>query len=227
MAARATVRGFTLVELLVAIAIFGLVVGVASYGFSLFSRHWDGRRGDFERAQGEYQRLDLVNTALQDTLPWVVRGEKGALGFYFLGREEGLTLVTDSPVFSPGRPAVIRLFREPETSGSWKLVYEEAPLDKVLLRRADQVLPFSYRMVVAQGLSKIEFRYFGWESLDVRLAAADNPEPGRQPGWSGEFDGILRHQHPQRIGLRLGGGETVLFVPERASIAFGRYMVPE
>lgn len=227
MAAHARVRGFTLVELLVAVAIFGLVVGVASYGFSLFSRHWDGRRGDFERTLAQYQRIELVTAAIEDTLPWAVRGEAGAIGFYFLGREEGLTLVTDSPVFSPGRPAVIRLFREADADGLWKLVYEEAPLGEVLLRRTDQVLPFSYRMVVAQGLPRPEFRYFGWESLDVRLAAADVLEAAGTPGWFGEFDGILRRQHPQRIGLRLGGSETVFFVAERADIAFRRMMVPE
>ena len=63
-------------------------------------------------------------------------------GFYFLGREEGLTLVTSSPVFSPEQIAVIRVFREPASDGRWNLVYEEAPLTGVLLRRSDQTLPF-------------------------------------------------------------------------------------
>lgn len=227
MAAVGKVRGFTLVELLIAVAILGLVVGVASYGFSLFSRHWDRTSGDFERTQGQYQRLQLVTTALEDTLSWAVRDESGAPGFYFLGRDEGLTLVTGSPVFSPGGVAVIRLFREPDADGHWKLVYEEAPLEGVELRRASQVLPFSRRMVVASGLPEARFRYFGWESLEARLAYGDLPGAGLEARWWDEFDGLKRRQHPQRIALALGGAEAVFVVAERTEAALARYMVPE
>jgi prepilin-type N-terminal cleavage/methylation domain-containing protein len=227
MAAAREMRGFTLVELLVALAIFGLVVGVASYGFSLFSRHWDGRSGQFGRTQGQYLRLNLVTAALEDTLPWAVRNEAGKPGFYFLGRDEGLTLVTGSPVFSPGSAAVIRLFREPDGAGRWKLVYEEAPLNGVLLREANQVLPFAHRMVVLDGLPKPVFRYFGWESLERRLAADETADPGLTPRWFEEYDGLARGQHPQRIAFALGETEAVFFVPARADAALRRTVAVE
>ena len=227
MAAPLRLKGFTLVELLVAVAIFGMVVGVASYGFSLFSRHWDGRVGSFERTQGQYQRLDLVTAALEDTLPWAMRNEAGRLGFYFLGREEGLTLVTGNPVFSPNQIAVIRFFREPQADGRWQLVYEEAPLEGVLLREAGQTLPFRHRMVVMRGLPQPRFSYFGWESLERRMTEADAAEGGSGPGWFEEFDGLKRGEHPQRIGLRMAATDAIFFVPERADAAMNRYMGPE
>jgi len=227
MAADPRVRGFTLIELMVAIAIFGLVVGIATYGYSLFSKQWDGWRGGFDRTEARFQRLDLVATALQDSIPWVVRDAAGEPGFYFLGRDEGLTLVTGSPVFSPHTSAVIRLFREPAGNDRWNLVYEEAPLAGVLLRAANQTLPFRHRMVVTHDLPQPTFLYFGWESLEARLRAEDAPAGASVPRWYTEFDGLKRRQNPQRIAIELGGTRAVFFVPDRADISLQRYVGPE
>jgi len=223
----AQVRGFTLIELLIALAIFGMVMGIASYGYSLFTRHWEGRLGRFEQAQAQYQRLDLVIAALEDTLPYVVRDERGVPGFYFLGRDEGLTLVTKSPVFSPGELAVIRVFRERSEEGSWNLMYEEAPLTGVQLRRSDQVLPFQHRIQVLANVPDLEFGYYGWESQQKRFEAFDAPESGFKAEWFAEYDGLKLRMHPERIALRLDGQEAVVFVPERADTSFRRFVGAE
>jgi prepilin-type N-terminal cleavage/methylation domain-containing protein len=227
MGTHAKVRGFTLIELLIALTIFGMVIGIATYGYSLFSRSWEGRLGQFQRAQDQYQRLDLVVAALENTLPYVVRGPDGAPGFYFLGRDEGLTLVTMSPVFSAGNLAVVRVFREPAGDGRWNLLYEEAPLEGVQLRLASQTLPFQHRMVVLRDVPDLEFSYFGWRSIEKRMAAADAPELGYQPEWSSEFDGLALNVHPQRIAIRIGESDAVVFVPERADVSFRRFLDPE
>lgn len=227
MGTHAKVRGFTLIELLIALTIFGMVIGIATYGYSLFSRSWEGRLGQFQRAQDQYQRLDLVVAALENTLPYVVRGPDGAPGFYFLGREEGLTLVTMSPVFSAGNLAVVRVFREPAGDGRWNLLYEEAPLEGVQLRLASQTLPFQHRMVVLRDVPDLEFSYFGWRSIERRMAVADAPELGYMPEWSTEFDGLALNVHPQRIAIRIGESDAVVFVPERADVSFRRFLDPE
>jgi len=227
MGTHAKVRGFTLIELLIALTIFGMVIGIATYGYSLFSRHWEGRLGHFQQAQNQYQRLDLVVAALENTLPYVVRGPAGAPGFYFLGREEGLTLVTMSPIFSAGDLAVIRVFREPAGNGKWNLLYEEAPLKGVQLRLASQTLPFQHRMIVLRDLPDLTFSYFGWRSIEKRMAVADAPELGYMPEWSSEFDGLVLNVHPQRIAIRIGDSEAVVFVPERADVSFRRFLDPE
>lgn len=227
MGKHAQVRGFSLVELLVALAIFGMIVGIAGYGYSLFTRDWERRLARFEVVQGQFQRLDLVVQALENTLPYVVRDAAGRPGFYFLGRDEGLTLVTMSPIFNPGALAVIRVFREPAGDGTWNLLYEEASLKGLHLRRADQELPFSHRMVVLRNVSGLDFGYFGWSSIERRMQAADKPELGYLPEWSTSFDGLKSRLHPERISMRLDGQEAVVFVPERADASLRRYQEPE
>lgn len=207
--------GFTLVELLIAMAIFGMVMGIASYGYALYTRHWAGQLGAFERAQAQQQRVDLLMRALESALPYMVRDADDRPGFYFLGREEGLTLVTSSPVFSPEEIAVIRVFREAADDGRWNLVYEEAPLTGVLLRRADQTLPFRHRMIVLRDLARLEFAYFGWDSLEHRLAAADSPEAAFAARWYPAYDGLRQRLHPERIAMKLPGGDAMIFIPER------------
>lgn len=214
MASRSRVSGLTLIELLLAIVILSMLIGIATYSFSLFARHWSDRNQSFEISLAQFQRLDLLVTALSDALPWLVRNSDGAIGYYFLGRKEGVTLVTDSPIFADQTPALIRVFGERQTDGLWRLVYEEAPLDEVSLRSVDQVLPFTKRLVVLRNLRSLDFRYFGWTSVEAR--SGDAPEGATTPPeWRYEYDGILFFQHPIRLAMTLDGVPVYFELPDR------------
>jgi prepilin-type N-terminal cleavage/methylation domain-containing protein len=202
------VKGFSLLEMLVAVTVLSMVIGISTYAYAIFVRQWDGHLGRFDDAQAQYQRLEWLAAALEDTLPYVVRDDEGELGFYFLGRDEGLTLVTMSPIFGVGEPALIRLFREPDEGDAWRLVYEEAPFAGTLLARADQRMEFRHRLVIARGLPLPVFRYFGWADLRSRVTAAER-------SWFDDYDGLLRHFHPEKIEVRLGRDVAVFEFPER------------
>ncbi len=224
--ARTHLKGFTLIELLVAVVILSLVIGLGTLGFSLFTQHWARSRADFDQRLTDYQRLALVHRAIEDAIPWAVRSGSGRVGFYFLGREEGLTLVTASPVFNPGQVAVIRVFRESGGKDESRLVYEEAPLNGVRLREADQTLPFQHRLVVLQSLKgPTAFRYFGWASLDERVRESGPGEMPPMPKWFEEYDGLVRGQHPQRIGIAIDGNEATYFIADRVDAAINRMIV--
>lgn len=214
MATPRTLKGFSLLEMLVAILVLAIVIGISTYAYSLFIRQWDGHLGRFDEAQAQYQRLEWLSAALEDTLPYVVRDDDGQLGFYFLGRDEGLTLVTMSAIFGVGAPALIRVFREPDEDGAWRLVYEEAPFAGTLLVRANQRMDFRHRLVIARGLPRPEFRYFGWASLGSRLTIEEASPESR--AWFVEYDGLVRRFHPEKIELRMGNDGAVFDVPSRS-----------
>lgn len=212
-----SVKGFTLIELLISMTVMGLVIGLGTYGFSLFSKHWDGRDGFFERSLGELQRVDLCVSVLQGTLPWAVKDTNGAVGFYFLGREEGVTFVTQNGIFSPDAPALVRLFRESIDGRAFQLVYEEAPLANESLRRADQVVPFKHRLVILSRVQTLEFRYFGLGSPEERLGDVIDGAVAA-PRWWGEYDGMDRFQHPLRLELNIDGHRTDFPLPDRTDL---------
>jgi hypothetical protein len=211
-ARKRALSGFTLVELLIAMAISTLVIGLATFSFSLFSKDWVSRVTGFERAAARVQRIDLLSNAMSSAVPWTVRDRVGKYGYYFLGRRDGLTLVTAEPVFGGGAPAVIRVFRELEPGGSARLVYEEASLADLILSDADQVLPFKHRMVVASGLRSLEFRYFGWASPTERASVDIG---GGKPIWWEEYDGLQRLEHPLRVAVSIDRVEAIYAMPER------------
>jgi len=225
MATPRSLKGFSLLEMLVAITVLSMVIGISTYAYSLFIRQWDGHLGRFDEAQAQYQRLDWLASALEDTLPYIVRDDNGVLGFYFLGREEGLTAVTMSPIFDVGEPALIRVFREADDSGAWRLVYEEAPFAGNLLARADQRMDFRHRLIIARNVPHLKFRYFGWADLQTRMSFGEALNVRRS--WFDEFDGLQRQFHPEKIELNLGGDAAVFDIPVRADALVEYYMGAE
>ena len=225
MATPRALKGFSLLEMLVAMTVLSMVIGISTYAYSMFVRQWDGHLGRFDEAQAQYQRLEWLAAALEDTLPYVVRDDEGALGFYFLGRDEGLTLVTMSPIFGVGEPALIRVFREPDEGDAWRLVYEEAPFAGTLLAHADQRMEFRHRLVIARGLPLPVFRYFGWADLQSRVTVGESLSAERS--WFDDYDGIVRRFHPDKIELRLGRDVAVFEFPERVDSLVSTHSEPE
>lgn len=221
MATPRALRGFSLLEMLVAVAVLSMVIGVSTYAYAMFIRQWDGHLGRFDEAQAQYQRLEWLAAALQDTLPYVVKDEQGALGFYFLGRDEGLTLVSMSPIFAIGEPALIRVLREPDAEDTWQLVYEEAPFAGTLLARADQRMKFRHRLVIAHGLPRLTFRYYGWSDLQARLLGGESQDYVRS--WFVEYDGLQRRFHPDKVEVRLGSDVAVFELPARTDYLVSAY----
>lgn len=212
--------GFSLVELLLALSIMFAVLVLAATAYQLYTNSW---KRDLSNIEQSYQRLrfnELMLDALQGIIPLSVTEVSGSnkLGFYFLGREEGFTAVSASPIYNVQAPAVIRIFREQNENGSLRLVYEEASLAEKPLIYSTQELPFSYRKVLLDNLNSLDFSYYGWANSQVRadsLAEFAN-EIGK--GWFAEYDGLIRKFHPDQIRIEIDGFQLTIAVPNRTDL---------
>lgn len=213
-------KGFTLIELLVSAAILFTLLALAMFGYQLFSQQWHKSNQRTELAYHQLRNYELFSQALHGIIPYVVREQQSA-GFYFLGREQGFTAVTQTPIYNTDAPAVIRVFREPDTKGGFRLVYEEASLKSQPLVEAGQTLPFSHRLVIIPQLTSIEFSYHRQKLGNVELT--EQGDVIREFEWVQTHDGLITKSHPNQLGINLAGFSWFFSIPERQAIMKSRY----
>lgn len=216
-------RGFTLIELLIAMSIMLAMLVLAGTAYQLYTVSWQRDLSKIENAYQQFRDTELLLDAMQGILPYAVT-DQGEQAYYFLGREEGFTAVTYSPLFNAGFPAVIRVFRETNASGSFRLVYEEASLHETLLKDASQNLPFAHRQIILDDLSQVSFHYFGWSDYITRASAFTDLDMNTTDSlkWFEQFDAISRRLHPEKIRIQLGEFTLEFAVPDRSRLNISR-----
>ncbi|RUO56269.1 prepilin-type N-terminal cleavage/methylation domain-containing protein [Pseudidiomarina homiensis] len=223
---RKTQRAFTLVETLIAMVLLSLLMLGGALAYDYFTQNWQRNKGSMNDAMQRHHLTTLVQRVTQSTFAKVVHKNRqaGHLGFYFLGREEGFTAVSSASVQDPTVPAVYRLFKEQNQDGTWRLIYEEAPLKGFRLEEPEQNLPFNFRRVIYDNIAELDFSYFGWNNYDERrdVISAENREV-LEPRWFNEYDGLARVVHPIAIRINLNGMSWLITVSDNAIDILGGY----
>lgn len=174
-------RGFTLLEMLLAIAIFSLVIGVIFTSFRLGSSSWEKGERDIEC----YQKIRAVNELMfreiRSCFPYLLTpGELDThVKFYaFFGKEDSLKFVSAASVQKINRGLSFIEFWVKEGTG---LMVGEAlaigpELAELSLRDEDQAL------VIDPAVKKIHFRYFDRKSQDEKGEWEQTWDPRNKTG---------------------------------------------
>lgn len=212
-------RAFTLIEVMIAMVILTSLMFIANYSYSLYSEYWHGRLGSFDSTMHYHKGLLQVKETLDSSIPYIVidndtQDKQDRLTFYFLGRADGLTLVTAAPIFAEDtvQAAVVRIFSEKTTDG-YQLIYEEAPLKTQLLTHLAQELNFSYRTILMTLAQPIQFDYLGWPAYEHKYHPDEvkNPQP---PSWRSEYDAAVTQIQPVKLRLTSGNTQLIFDLPE-------------
>lgn len=212
-------KGFTLIELLIAMSLMFMTLTLAMFGYQSFTMQWQ-RQGQL--IQHQYQQLkanELLVRSLKGLIPYVVNYKK-TNGFYFLGKENGFTGITNNPIYTAEGLAVIRVFSEKNPDGGFRLVYEEASLQNVALTDADQQLPFNYRLVIIEKVSSIEFSYFYTKGLGEDTSGLGDFK--MQYDWVSQLDGITSYTNPVKLKISLDHADYYFTPAERAIVLKSR-----
>ena len=184
---RSTAEGFTLVELLVAMTVLGLLAGLMFGGFRFGVRAWERAESHVDQA-GEIQIVQaFLRSRLSEAAPVWVPGDDQRGVLLFEGSDTHLTFVTVMPVhLETGGYSIIELDHRRRAEGG-ELLLRWRPFrfgaEEETEQEADQ------RVLLSQ-VQDVDFAYFG--RLD---------EEDRLPAWFERWEGSTRL--PELVRLRL------------------------
>ena len=213
-------NGFTLIEVLISTAIIGLVVYLAFLAQSFFVNIWYSNKLATNIAMEEYRSHSLLRSAIESITEYFITDPEleriGAHYPFFNADKSSVEFVTLSSVFFKGSAAAGRLFLKKDSEEKTAaLTYEEAPLNATYIRYQGDKIAYSRSMVIADGLSRVAFRYYGtWEILwNDELEFFETTKR-----WQDVYQGKDRRTTPDIIEISLSGknGDQKLSFPVKS-----------
>lgn len=195
--------GFTLVEMLVSMALLSMVLLISANAYSLFSERWNGRLGKYNSSFTLAKQMTLTQEVLKSVRAYVVlSGENEQAKLYFEGNRNGFVGVAEKSLFNPAIPAVVRFQFVQNADFTFRLEYQESLMSDYLLLRAQQQIEFSSSIVLFDGLTDVGFEYFGWESFRAKTNYLNDPtQENLSKQWSDNFNSLERDVQPEFVRI--------------------------
>lgn len=174
---RSGVRGFSLLELLIALTIMGFILALLFSGFSLASRSWDSAERHINENAQIQTSLGFIRRLISRAIPLYWRGTTGRPNA-FSGTPTSIRFIAELPAHVSSGPRQIFLDVE-EGEGKAQLVLRHLPLDREAqdFDNPSQAQPH----VILTDARRISFAYFGQESTNTGVI------PGTPPVWTAQW----------------------------------------
>ncbi len=189
-------KGFSLVEMLVAMVLLTGVISVASFAYSQFSRYWQGSVGRFYDEFYKIRQKNIVRDIIGSVVPYVAYNENDQSRYYFEGHDSGFVGISLNSFSLPGQPAVIRVFSEQNTDFTYELIYQESPMHNAYLTSTTQQVDFTYEVTIGDNLQSVEFKYYGVSEEKVGELEQ------RKLGWFNKYNALVRMAPPEKISIK-------------------------
>ncbi|QIR15145.1 PilW family protein [Shewanella aestuarii] len=200
-------RGFSLVELLVALTIMSLTVLIGSYAYSTFSNKWGQDLGRFNQSFYKAKQNALMPRLMRGIFPYVVENTTGNARIYFEGNSDGFVGVVQNAMFDVSTPAVVRFSVNQDPNFSYSLTYEEWLMYREVFISLEQDFDFTHQFIVLDGYSDIQFEYFGWYSNEVKAREISAPIGEKDRGWYRNYNSLEKGLLPEKIKVILSNGD--------------------
>jgi prepilin-type N-terminal cleavage/methylation domain-containing protein len=216
-------KGFTLIELMIAITILSLLLFTGSYSYSLMSERWNKELGQFSSSAKTSKNLALLQRLLEGVQPYVVVDSKKTPSFFYIGDKTSLLAVSRAGLFSGQYPEIFRLSTITKENGNVDLLYQSASTEEILLTGTTQNITFSREMILFNDLDQVIFSYYGWPHLYQKNAV---DKKGKVPLWSERYSGIDNQLMPEKYAIRLIKAGKALSFPIQLETKSERWLAP-
>lgn len=198
-------RGFTLLEMLAAMGILAVVLGMATLALNQFQAYGRAEGANFKTSLEDTLRLNQLADLIEASFDYYVENARGDTLLLFQGESDELVFVSQRNWFQPGIESFNRLRVRPSVSDPAlsALVLYTVGLDTNPLLRDDR-LPDTDDMaveVVLDQCESIEFEYLGIQSIRSMLAQGVERNVYRTLDWSSDYNGSETQFLPAKIRI--------------------------
>ena len=185
-------KGYTIIEVLVAIAIFSVIVSLASMALNQGLKQY---HGILDKGIGFWDnaRYLWINKSFNSAVNYYVHSHKDSWFPYFQGTQELISYISLSPLVGD-KPVVVWIRKERDNDGSRSLVYYELPVYVKSIEDIERDYVFGgfkkgNSITFLKNIKNINITYYGY---DVRE---------KQYSWSKNFDGRGKKVLPEIIRI--------------------------
>lgn len=214
------VKGFSLIEALVAIAILSAVILIANSFLSALINRWGNETGLFEKAIKTSKSTLSLMDQMGAIFPYVAIDQGNVPRIYFEGNENGFISIINEKNDKSSNEVVLRVSLEEDQSGTFRVIRERWQLPKGRILRINEEIPFGPPELILGGLSSAQFSYLGWESLEDREAFQASRAQGNPPNWTNRHNALSLGMMPLSIGLTIANEDGVKQLVKTPNDAF-------
>lgn len=193
-------KGFTLIEVLVAMVIFAIVMGMASEAYRYFNRPQMTASNTVLDTQNLSQFKQVLNT-LREVNAIYVRDDENQKQLYFYGSNNTLKYYTNSPILTDEPIAVSVLSISKELGG---VEYCEFSFGQLNWRELNNIQNCDEENLFIKLGDNIEFKYFGWEDRDLFdkfLSGFFSMAVEPKPKWWNEYESTKTQTLPMFVSI--------------------------
>jgi len=197
--------GFTLIEMLIAMAIFSALIAVLMLGYQQGLMLWQKSQQQ-SRVWLDYEfRYRLLDNMMTQAVVATDVYAKGVISAYFKGSKYSFRMLTRAPLMDASTYVrEVNVAFKQGVDGYWQLFYRESPRYSEPARGSHR--EGSWTLLLA-GLSKVGFQFeaeinpMPADLQGLRLAASEQAVYRNAAEWLSDFDAYKLSIYPQRIRM--------------------------
>jgi len=201
-------HGYTLIEVLISVAIFGAIVGIATMALDQGLKQYH-RLVETGINFWDHAKYLWLNRSFNSMADYYVNTRADGWFPYFVGTQDRISYVTIAPFASEG-PVVVWIIKEREEGGSTALVYYEIPVYTMSFDDIERAYVFQdYKkgksIRLFEHIEDLEVTFYGYHRLKNQWL------------WTSEFNGNDAKNLPRLVNLTFTDTER----HEKKRLVFG------